>query len=100
MPLRMRNICQINIECSCYKQDMNQRSRHRLVCAACGIGVPLAKRWTTTWALGTIGLAGGATTKKAGAAIASGLIGLAVGALIDAAAEPLCGRCSTASAAA
>ncbi len=79
---------------------MNQHTRDRLVCAACGVGVPLAKRWTTTWALGTLGLAGGAATKKAGPAIAAGLIGLAVGALIDVAAEPLCGRCSMAGAAA
>lgn len=77
---------------------MNQHTQDRLVCAACGIGVPLAKRWGTTWALGALGVAGGAVTQKAGPAITAGLIGLAVGALIDAAAKPLCGRCSMASA--
>lgn len=59
------------------------------------MGVPLAKSWTTTWALGALGAAGGgAKTKTLGGAIFAGLVGLAVGATIDAVAKPVCGRCA------
>lgn len=66
------------------------------VCAACRVGVPLAKGWTTTWALGALGVVGGgAKTKNLGAAIATGIVGLAVGAAIDILAKPICGRCAS-----
>lgn len=74
---------------------MDQHTHDRLVCAACDIGVPLAKNWATTWTLGALG-AGvtGAKTKNIGWTILAGLVGLAVGALIDAAARPICGQCA------
>lgn len=58
----------------------------------------MAKSWTTTWALGALGVVGGGVKAKSlGAAVATGLIGLAVGAAIDAAAKPICGRCANGS---
>lgn len=71
-----------------------------LRCTVCNAALPLAKTAGTTWIMGLLGAGiAGAKTRSVPATIAIGLlsagVGWVVGRLIDEAAEPICGGCST-----
>lgn len=64
-----------------------------LYCAACRVLVPTTKAYAGKAIGGACGAAMGLSTKTIGGAIVAGLVGLAVGHLIDEAVKPVCGHC-------
>lgn len=68
-----------------------QQTQDLLFRMACRLGVPLAKNWAIATTLGAVGLGvGGVATRNVGAALAAGLVGFAVGAMIDGLVAPVC----------
>jgi hypothetical protein len=69
-----------------------QQTQELIFRMACRFGVPLAKKWATATTLGALSAlaAGGVTTRNVGGALVVGVVGFAVGALIDKLAAPVC----------